>query len=293
MAPKAKAKAKLSAEEKKVTCGLRRCRTMMCQNVTRTTRSKLCWVCFKDQAARSGARTSGNKHTRAAKKLNGAQTSGNKEIGSSKKAAGARSTGNNRIGSSKKAAGARSTGNSRIGSSKKAAGARSTGNSRIGSSKKAAGARSTGNNRIGVAKKAAGAQSSGNEVSGLVKKFAGKRSGARRSAKVALVVKKHWLDKILAGDKDWEIRGCSTARRGWVHFAESKAGGALMGRARLIDCIRIPRDMFESHIGRHHVAKLADVPYKIIFAWVFADAERFAKPFVYKHSCGAVIWVKV
>ena len=242
MAPKAKAKAKLSAEEKKVTCGLRRCRTMMCQNVTRTTRSKLCWVCFKDQAARSGARTSGNKHTRAAKKLNGAQTSGNKEIGSSKKAAGARST---------------------------------------------------GNNRIGVAKKAAGAQSSGNEVSGLVKKFAGKRSGARRSAKVALVVKKHWLDKILAGDKDWEIRGCSTARRGWVHFAESKAGGALMGRARLIDCIRIPRDMFESHIGRHHVAKLADVPYKIIFAWVFADAERFAKPFVYKHSCGAVIWVKV
>ena len=114
----------------------------------------------------------------------------------------------------------------------------------------------------------------------------------KRSAKFALVVKKHWLDKILAGEKDWEIRGCSTTRRGWVHFAESKGGGILVGRARLTGCIRISnRDMFESRICRHHIAKFADVPYKTIFAWVLEDAERFAEPFVYKHKRGAVIWV--
>ena len=61
----------------------------------------------------------------------------------------------------------------------------------------------------------------------------------KRCAKFALVVKKHWLDKILAGEKDWESRGCSTTRRGWIHLAESKAGGRLAGRARLVDCVEL------------------------------------------------------
>ena len=115
----------------------------------------------------------------------------------------------------------------------------------------------------------------------------------KRSAKFALVVKKHWLDKILAGEKDWEIRGCSTTRRGWVHFAESKGGGKLVGRARLVDCIKIPKDKFQSHAHRHQVTNVADVPYKCIFAWVFEDAERFTEPFGYSHTPGAIIWVKV
>ena len=132
-----------------------------------------------------------------------------------------------------------------------------------------------------------------NKKKGIVKKAAGKRSGLKRSARVALVVKKQWVDKILAGEKDWEIRGSATARRGWVQFAESKAGGTLVGRARLVDCIRVPKETFRSHIRRHRVTNVADVPYKNIFAWVFEDAERFAKPFFYKHSPGAVIWVKV
>ena len=136
-------------------------------------------------------------------------------------------------------------------------------------------------------------RNAGNKKKGIIKKAAGKRSGLKRSARVALVVKKQWVDKILAGEKDWEIRGGATARRGWIHFAESKAGGTLVGRARLVDCIRVPKAMFKSHVRRHCVTNVSDVPYKSIFAWVFEDAERFAKPFAYKHSPGAVIWVKV
>jgi len=52
----------------------------------------------------------------------------------------------------------------------------------------------------------------GNETKGAAKKRAGGRSGLKRSAKIALVVKKRWLDQILAGVKDWEIRGSSTAK---------------------------------------------------------------------------------
>ena len=50
----------------------------------------------------------------------------------------------------------------------------------------------------------------GNMETGQSKRSAGKRSGLKRSAKHALVVKKRWLDKILDGEKDWEIRSSRT-----------------------------------------------------------------------------------
>ena len=133
----------------------------------------------------------------------------------------------------------------------------------------------------------------GNRKKGATKKHAGKRSGLKRSARYALVVKKQWLDRIFAGDKDWEIRGSSTTRRGWIHFAESQAGGMLVGRARLVNCLSIPRSSFMKHADRHCVASLSEVPYKRIFAWVLKAPERFKRPFVYKHKPGAVIWCEV
>ena len=133
----------------------------------------------------------------------------------------------------------------------------------------------------------------GNKKVGVAKKSAGIRSGTRRSSKTALVVKKVWLDKILAGRKKWEIRGHATDKRGWIHFAESKAGGKLVGRARLVGCQQVPKSSFMNHYRKHQVHSLSQVPYKTIHAWILDDAERFAKPFVYKHRQGAVIWVSV
>ena len=132
----------------------------------------------------------------------------------------------------------------------------------------------------------------GNGITGREKNSAGRRSGVKRCAKFALVVKKSWLDMILAGEKDWEIRGCSTTRRGWIHLAQSKAGGTLVGRARLIDCVELNKSMFIKHVHRHCVPHLSMVPYKRVFAWVLKDAERFTQPLTYKHRQGAVIWAK-
>ena len=129
----------------------------------------------------------------------------------------------------------------------------------------------------------------GNQSKGRSKKKAGKRSGIKRSAKVALVVKKKWLDLILKGRKDWEICGMHTNRRGWIHLAESKASGLLMGRARVVDCKELPRATFSSHIKRHCVSNLAEVQYAKIYAWVLKDAERYSEPFWYNHHSGAVI----
>ena len=130
----------------------------------------------------------------------------------------------------------------------------------------------------------------GNTITGRQKKSAGARSGVKRSAKFALVVKKHWLDKILAGEKKWEIRGSSTSRRGWIHLAQSKAGGTLVGRARLVKCIQLDKTAFFEHVHLHCVPRLSMVPYKRVFAWVLEDVERFVQPFSYNHRQGAVIW---
>ncbi len=129
---------------------------------------------------------------------------------------------------------------------------------------------------------------------GPAKKRAGKRSGLKRSAKVALVVKKEWLDRILAGEKDWEIRGEKTTRLNcWIHFAESKAGGKLVGRARVVACKHLAKSSFMKYVEHHCVTSLSDVKYKKIFAWVLEGAERFKRPFEYKHQQGAVKWVRV
>ena len=133
-------------------------------------------------------------------------------------------------------------------------------------------------------------RNAGNAKRGKVKKSAGKRSGVRRSAKRALVVKKKWLDLVLEGRKTLEIRGSSTTKRGWIHFAESQAGGKLLGRARLVNCIPVPKKSFKHHSKEHHVSDLREVPYDTLYAWVLEDAEKFGKPFEYVHKQGAVIW---
>ena len=133
----------------------------------------------------------------------------------------------------------------------------------------------------------------GNVKIGAVKKRAGKRSGVRRSAKRALVIKKKWLDLILDGRKTWEIRGSSTAKRGWVHLAESKAGGKLVGRAKLVASFPLSRSSFMKYYSKHRVSSLDTVPYETPHAWVFADAEKFQRPFLYEHKQGAVVWVDV
>ena len=136
-------------------------------------------------------------------------------------------------------------------------------------------------------------RNAGNVLTGKLKKDAGKRSGLRRSSTRALVVKKKWLDLILAGAKTWEIRGSSTSKRGWIHFAESQAGGKLRGRGRLVNCFCISTESFHLHYNEHCVPSLSMVPYVKIYAWVFEDVEEFEKPFEFDQKPGAVTWVAV
>ncbi len=160
---------------------------------------------------------------------------------------------------------------------------------------KAASGKAGGQACWGPAKAASG--KAGGKVCGILKSASGlkggMRSGMRRTAKIALVIKRTWLKKIFAGEKDWEIRGRRTLRRGWIHLAESGAGGKLVGIAKLVDCIHIPRLRFLSHTPHHCVKKLSQVAYKKIYAYVLRNVTEYEKEFHYRHRAGAIIWVRV
>jgi hypothetical protein len=245
-----------------IPCAMK-CSTRRCQQEVATPRSAFCSQCFRARCARAGGSSSGNT-----------------TAGLKKRRAGA-------LG------GKQSSGNGTTGLKKRKAGKQSSGNGTTGLKKRKAGKQSSGNGITGLPKQRAGQQSSGNKTAGKQKRKAGIRSGKRRSATIALVVKPEWLEKIFAKEKDWEIRGSRTQRRGWIHLAQSRAGGKLVGRARLVGCRQLPRESFMSHAARHCVRKLADVPYKNIYAWMLEAAEKYTRPFSYKHAAGAVIWARL
>ena len=126
-----------------------------------------------------------------------------------------------------------------------------------------------------------------------IKEKAGARSGVKRSSKIALVVKPEWLEKILSGEKDWEIRSRNTSIRGWIHFAASGAGNKLQGRAQLVDSFELTKTEFLKQKLHHCVHRSSQVPYTRRYAWVLQDAERFSELFKFKRAPGAIVWVRV
>jgi len=54
----------------------------------------------------------------------------------------------------------------------------------------------------------------------------------------ALLIKKHWAQKILEGVKKWEIRSSATSKRGVVALAVSGTG-KLFGSVSISDCILV------------------------------------------------------
>src|SRR5688572_8826355 len=60
-----------------------------------------------------------------------------------------------------------------------------------------------------------------------------------------LVIRKQWLDLILAGRKTWEIRGSATRVRGPIALIESRSG-TVVGVCKLTDCVG-PMTLGELH----------------------------------------------
>lgn len=112
------------------------------------------------------------------------------------------------------------------------------------------------------------------------------------------ILKKHWADLILNGNKTWEIRGSNCKIRGKVGII---SGGKWIGNIDIVDCIEINLKMYRENIDKHNVGLEEDskfgsvlkLPYKKTFAWILASPKKFLIPKNYIHKKGCVIWVNL
>lgn len=109
-----------------------------------------------------------------------------------------------------------------------------------------------------------------------------------------LIIKQEFLDRILAGRKDWELRGSRTQLRGSIALIES-GSGTVVGLCTLADVIG-PLSLAELKKNARHVGckpNEISLYYKHTFAWVLRDAKRLVRAVPYRHPQGAIIWVKL
>ena len=109
----------------------------------------------------------------------------------------------------------------------------------------------------------------------------------------ALIVRKPWIDLILAGKKTWEMRSRPTRIRGKIGLIEA-GSGLIVGECTLIDSDSIKLDPLERglHYSCHRVDDF-ELLEKWCYAWEIEGAKRYEKPIPYSHPKGAVTWVKL
>lgn len=109
-----------------------------------------------------------------------------------------------------------------------------------------------------------------------------------------IVIKKHWINLILSGQKDWEIRSRNAKIRGTIALIQS-GSGMVFGTVDLVDCIPLTREAFNRTHEHHKIPVNGDTepPYKKTHAWVLENPVIFPKPIPYSHPLGAVIWINI
>lgn len=112
----------------------------------------------------------------------------------------------------------------------------------------------------------------------------------------ALIVRREWLELILANDKTWELRFRDTKIRGRIGLIMAGTG-MIYGTAEIIASFPAGRELLMTNQTKHHSAPEWCEEYRRqhggLYAWALRRVKRFKRPIPYKHPSGAVIWVNV
>lgn len=73
-----------------------------------------------------------------------------------------------------------------------------------------------------------------------------------------LIIDTPWIDHILEGRKDWEMRAQPTAIRGWIALIR-KGSGKIVAVAKLVECGKAlgPDEMIEA-LNHHRIPRTHD-----------------------------------
>jgi hypothetical protein len=111
-----------------------------------------------------------------------------------------------------------------------------------------------------------------------------------------LIIRSPWIEKILKGEKTWELRGSNTRIRGKIALI---GGGtkAIFGVCELTDAkgpLSVDELLASVHLHCLEKGELENgLPYRKTYAWVLENPLAFTRPVPYGHPRGAVIWVNL
>ena len=110
-----------------------------------------------------------------------------------------------------------------------------------------------------------------------------------------LIIRKRWLDMILAGAKTWEMRSRPTRYRGPIALICQGSGGQILGSAELIDCLPpLSEAEFEAARCCHGIPPEDDADVLRdgwVVPWALCKVRKLDKPVPSGQRAGAVTWV--
>ena len=109
-----------------------------------------------------------------------------------------------------------------------------------------------------------------------------------------LIIADPWIEHILEGRKDWEMRARPTAHRGWFGLIR-KGSEQVLGLARLVDCAAALSSSemiasYDHHRIPERMIRSGEVS-KWVVPWKLADVRVLDRPIPYAHKNDAVTWV--
>ena len=105
-----------------------------------------------------------------------------------------------------------------------------------------------------------------------------------------LIVQQEWLDKILDEDKDLEIRGQPSNKKGELIYLCASGASAVTGTAVFAGCLGpLTREQFDELRPRHKWP--GQRPYSETYAYVLQQRQRMPHQPI-RRKPGAIVWQK-
>lgn len=109
-----------------------------------------------------------------------------------------------------------------------------------------------------------------------------------------LVIKSSCIDRILSGQKTWELRGLPTRVRGPVALIPSGTG-RIVGTCHIVDCLGpLTLEHIQANVDKLALPleTLSQLPFPKTYAWTLANPKTLAQPIEIPKSRGGA-WIRL